>query len=128
MIAALEKYTGNYLIAGKFQATGCFNLGNQTIAGGFGVTISQSGSTMSMIWHFPAAGTRTYSDGYTQSGHMGMLGGNYICSSGEVGEMVFVELTNHPGVMTGRLVGQSSNLGCNYTGYFAGIDPNKSPQ
>ena len=60
MIAALENYTGNYLIAGKFQATGCFNLGNQTIASGFGVTISQSGSTMSMIWQFPAAGTRTF--------------------------------------------------------------------
>lgn len=68
MIAALENYTGNHLIAGKFQATGCFNLGNQTIAGGFGVTISQSGSTMSMIWQFPAAGTPTFLAGMRNPG------------------------------------------------------------
>ncbi len=125
---ALENYTGNFLVASKIQATGCFNpSGDAIVAGGFVVNISQSGNTMSMIWQFPNGAACTYSGGYAQSGHLGTLGGDYTCTTGEVGQMVFFEMTNRPSLMNGRLVGRSSNLGCQYTGYFAGIDPSRAP-
>ena len=71
----------------------------------------------------PAAGLRF--SGKATVNRSGQFSGTYSCSSREVGTMVFAEMTNRVGMMSGRLIGQSTNNGCHYTGRFTGLDPNK---
>ena len=124
-----EDYTGNYVVGIKFQASGCFNPSNDgVVATGMAVDISQTGANMSSIFYFPNGNACTYSGNYGQSGHMGALTGNFSCTSGEVGQMIIFEMTNRIGMISGRMAGSGTNTGCQYTGYFSGIDPNHPPQ
>jgi hypothetical protein len=79
---------------------------------------------MTMNWVFPDGTTCTYGGTYSQLGKFGTFNGPYSCSSGEVGTMRFFEMTNRVGMVSGRLRGSSSNIGCQYTGRFTGLDPN----
>ena len=74
---------------------------------------------------FPRGQVCVYSGAYSQAGRMGDFRGTYSCSTGEVGNMAFFEMTNRVGMLSGRLEGPSTNIGCHYTGRFTGLDPSK---
>lgn len=125
----LEDYNGSYVVGIKFQATGCFNPSNNgVISNGMSITISQTGSNMSSLFYFPNGPVCTYSGNYGQSGHLGALAGNFSCTTGEVGQILIFEMTNRIGMISGRMQGSGTNTGCQYTGYFSGIDPSKAPR
>ena len=125
----LDNYTGNFTIAAHVQATGCSNpFNNGNVAGAMNLIVNHTGNTMSMLWTFLDGSICTYNGPYDQSGKMGGFTGNYTCTTGEVGQMRMFELTTRPGMISGRVRGGSTNIGCQYTGYFSGIDPSRSPQ
>jgi hypothetical protein len=45
-----------------------------------------------------------------------------------VGQLDLFETTNRAGMISARVSGQSTNLGCAYSGYFSGIDPSLPAQ
>jgi hypothetical protein len=126
---AFENFSGSYVVGIRFQASQCYNPSNNgVLATGMAIGISQTGSNMSSIFYFPNGLTCTYSGTYEQSGHMGALTGNFTCTTGEVGQMRLFELTNRPGIISGRMRGTGTNTGCQYTGFFSGIDPSQAPR
>ena len=124
-----EDYSGSYAIAVNAQACGCYNTAtNGVIPNAAVLQISQIGTSASIVFQFINGPACTLNAIYDQSGHVGGFTGNYACTSGEVGQMRFFEMTNRPGVVSSRFRGGSTNDGCQYTGYFSGINPNYSPQ
>jgi hypothetical protein len=121
---AYDDYNGTFTIAVHLGATGCnVPSDNGDVAGAMNLVISQTNSNMSMVWTFLNGAVCTYSGSYTQYGKDGEFSGNYSCSSGDLGQMSLIEMTNRPGMISGRISGASTNHGCQYTGYFSGIDP-----
>ena len=98
-----ENYSGNYVVGAHAQSSGCYNPSfNGVFANAANVDISHNGTNASISWQFvggPACGLAGI---YEQAGHMGVISGNYSCTSGEVGQMRFFELTNRRGMMAGR--------------------------
>jgi hypothetical protein len=121
---ATDNYNGTYVVMANLTQTGCLNpAANGSGSLPIGIVISQSSSTMSMVWTFSTGMYCTYSGAYFQDGKMGSFNGSYTCSSGEVGTMAFPEMTNRVGMLSGRVTGRSTNIGCSYTGRFTGINP-----
>jgi hypothetical protein len=54
---------------------------------------------------------------------MGTIATTYTCADGEMGSMRLIEVTNRIGMISGRLSGQSTSLGCVYSGRFSVLDP-----
>jgi hypothetical protein len=120
----LDDYTGNYTIAAHLLASACANpSSNGDTAGPMNLMVSQTGASMTMTWIFLDGAVCSYSGPYTQTGKLGAFSANYRCSTGEVGQLDLFEMTNRMGMISGRLSGQSTNLGCEYSGYFSGVDP-----
>ena len=91
------------------------------------LVVSQTGGNMSMTWTFLHGAVCTYRGQYTQNdtqnGKLGAFSASYSCTTGEVRQLDMFEMTNQVGMIAGRIGGQSTNLGCQYSGYFSGIDP-----
>ena len=122
----LDDYNGAYVVTVNLTQSSCFNPAiNGSGTGAFAIAINQQGSSMAMTWVFPNGQTCIYTGSYSQAGRMGSFQGTYSCNNGEIGSMTFFEMTNRIGMLSGRLDGQSSNVGCRYTGRFTGLDPNK---
>ena len=125
----LDDYTGTYTIGVHMSATACNNpSGNGDLAGTMNLAVSQTASTASLTWTFPNGAVCTYNGPYSQNGKMAAINANYTCTSGEVGQLDLFEMTNRMGMISARFAGQSTNLGCQYNGYFSGIDPTLPPQ
>jgi hypothetical protein len=125
----LDDYTGNYTIGAHWLATACNSqAGNGDTAGPMNLVVNQSGTSMSMSWTFPSGAVCTYSGPYSQNGKLGAFRANYSCSNGDVGQLDLFETTNRAGMISARVSGQSTNLGCAYSGYFSGIDPSLPAQ
>ncbi len=121
-----DNYNGAYVVTVNLTQSSCFPpIANGTGTGAFAISVSHSGTSMAMTWVFPTGETCVYSGSYSQAGRMGDFRGTYSCSTGEVGNMAFFEMTNRVGMLSGRLEGQSTNAGCHYTGRFTGLDPSK---
>jgi hypothetical protein len=124
-----DNYNGHFAITVHLRASSCSSASlNVDVAAAETLAITQSGSTMSMIATFTGGSTCTYNGSYTQSGKVGSFDGTYTCSGGEIGHWTMFEMTNRTGMISGRLTGASSNLGCQYKGYFSGIDPSLPAQ
>jgi len=122
-----DNYNGGFLIAANITQSSCFSpSSNGFFNGALAISITQSGTSMAMAWGFANGSTCNYSGSYNQFGRLGQFSGSYACSTGEVGNMTFFEMTNRVGMISGRLSGHSTNIGCQYTGRFTGLDPNKS--
>jgi hypothetical protein len=120
-----DNYTGGYLIAVNLTQSSCFNPANNSSGtGAFGITVSQTATAMSMVWQFATNDICTYSGAFSQSGKMGRFSGTFACTTGETGNMVFFEMTNRIGMLSGRIQGTSTTYGCAYSGRFTGINPN----
>jgi hypothetical protein len=121
----LDNYNGNYVTAINLTQSSCsLPSDNGSFNGLMNLSINQNGNTMSMFWSLPF-GTCSYSGSYFQDGRMAAFSGNYSCSNGDVGAMNLVEMTNRVGMVSGRISGRSSKIGCNYTGRFTGLDPSR---
>jgi len=119
-----ETYSGSYVVAVNLTQSACFNPANNgSTTGALAMTVSQSGTTMSMVWEFASSDVCTYSGTYSQSGRMGRFSGPYACTTGEVGTMNFIEMTNRIGMLSGRISGSSTTYGCTYSGRFTGLNP-----
>jgi len=120
----LDDYTGNYTVGTHWLATACSNqAGNGDTAGTTNLVVNQSGNNMSMTWTLLNGQVCNYSGPYTQEGKLGEFNASYSCSNGDVGQLDMFEMTNRAGMISARVSGQSTNLGCAYSGYFSGIDP-----
>ena len=125
----LEDYTGDYFTSYELESSGCSDPAQSgATVGAMGMNISQAGTSMSMTWSFSDGNACMYSGAYGQAGHLGTFAGHFSCSNGDAGNMVLFEMTNRPGMISGRLIGSGTNSGCSYTGYFSGIDPTNPPQ
>jgi hypothetical protein len=121
-----DNYNGSYVVTVNLTASSCFAASqNGSGTGAFAISVSHSSTSMGMTWVFPGGQVCVYSGSYLQAGRIGNFQGAYSCSTGEVGNMTLFEMTNRIGMLSGRLEGQSSNIGCHYTGRFAGLDPSK---
>jgi hypothetical protein len=121
-----ENYNGGYYVAANINQSSCINPAwNGIYTNALEVTVSHTATAMSMVWVFGPGDVCTYSGTYSQSGKMGTFNGPYACTTGEVGTMMFFEMTNRIGMLSGRLQGNSTNAGCIYTGRFTGLNPNK---
>jgi hypothetical protein len=120
-----DNYNGSYVVTVNLTASSCFVGSNGTGTGAFAISVSHSATNMAMTWVFPGGQTCVYTGAYSQAGRFGQFLGTYSCSTGEMGNMEFFEMTNRVGMLSGRLQGQSTNHGCHYTGRFTGLDPNK---
>lgn len=125
-----DDYSGTYTLGGvHMAASACTNpSGNGSVAGPMNLAVSQTGGNASMVWTLPSGAVCTYSGPYMQIGKMGAIIANYTCTTGELGQLTFFEMTNRMGMISGRFSGQSTNMGCQYDGYFSGIDPTLPPQ
>ena len=125
----LDDYRGNYTIGAHWLATACNSqAGDGDTAGPMNLVVNQNGSSMSMNWTLPSGAVCTYSGPYTQNGELGAFSANYSCSNGDVGPLEMFEMTNRVGMISARVSGQSTNLGCTYSGYFSGVDPSLPAQ
>jgi hypothetical protein len=123
----LESISGGYAGAINLTATNCVNPANNGQgSGGMTLTLNQSGSSISGsvgLFSSTAGDACNIVGTYTEAGRMGHISSTYSCTTGEVGNMNLTELTNRIGMISGRLSGQSTNLGCVYSGRFSVINP-----
>jgi hypothetical protein len=121
-----ENYNGSFVTAVNLTQSGCFlTSANGQFSGAMTINISQSTTSMAMTWIFPTGASCVYTGSYRQFGHIGQFDGPYSCSTGEIGSMSFIEMTNRIGMMSGRVSGHSTNNGCQYSGRFTGLDPGR---
>lgn len=125
----VDDYSGTYSIGVHMSASACTNpAGNADTAGTMNLTVSQTGGNAKLAWTFPSGAVCAYNGPYTQTGKLGAINANYTCTNGDSGQMDLFEMTNRMGMISARFSGQSTNLGCQYDGYFSGIDPTLPPQ
>jgi hypothetical protein len=119
-----DNFNGIYVVTANLTQSGCTNPANNgSGTGALAISVTQAATAMSMIWQFTNTSSCTYNGTYTQSGKMGRFSGPYSCTTGETGTMSFIEMTNRIGMLSGRIQGTSTTLGCAYSGRFTGLDP-----
>jgi hypothetical protein len=118
-----DNFSGFYLGAIHLAITGCFNPaqnGTGETLGTFSMT--QNGQTSSFTFiaasgvNFTIAGTAFFQDG-----QFGAASGTYTSSVGEVGNAGLFEMNVQYNALTSRLSLNSTNNGCQSTGYLGGI-------
>lgn len=122
-VVSIDNYNGSYVVVLNLTVSGCSDPAqNGAFTGAFAMSVAQTASNMSMVWDF-GNGVCTYSGTYAQMGKFGRFSGPYACNDGDAGTMSFFEMTNRVGMLSGRLSGQSTALGCVLTGRFNGLNP-----
>ena len=119
-----DDYNGTFVALANLAVAGCTNpASNGTVTGLIGLQIVQNGTAMTVRWAFSDGSTCSHAGTYGQAGRVGQYSGAYVCSAGETGTMTFFEMTNRVRMLSGRVQGQSTNLGCSYSGQFTGLAP-----
>ena len=115
-----EDFTGNYAGGYSLKLTGC-TLGSlngiQEIAGV--LTITQSGSAISITSVASKGLSCAFNGTYAQYGKLGQVDGSYACSDTTMGTFAMAEMTPTISGFTARLSGQ--NQVCQFSGYVGGI-------
>jgi len=123
----LEPIGGGYYGALNLTASSCANAGdNVQSTGAIALTLNQSGNSISgsfQLFGTSAGAVCTIVGTYTEAGRMGTIATTYTCADGEMGSMRLIEVTNRIGMISGRLSGQSTSLGCVYSGRFSVLNP-----
>lgn len=121
----LEPITGTYTGSGNITATSCTTPGNNGfLNAGFTIVVNQVGSAVNGTFQFAGGGACSYSGTYSELGRMSTISSNFFCPNGDTGTMNFIEVTNRIGILSGRLSGASTVTACNYSGRWAGVNPN----
>jgi hypothetical protein len=123
----LEPIGGSYGGALNLTASSCVNAAdNMQTTGAIALTLNQSGNSISgsfQLFGTSAGAVCTIVGTYTEAGRMGTIATTYTCADGEMGSMRLIEVTNRIGMISGRLSGQSTSLGCMYSGRFSVLNP-----
>jgi hypothetical protein len=120
----LEPISGTYTGTGNITAAGCSNPANNGyLSAGYTVVFNQVGNAINGSFQFAGAGVCSFTGTYNELGRMGSVDTSYVCPNGEAGAISFFELTNRIGIISGRISGASSNIGCSYSGRFTVLNP-----
>jgi hypothetical protein len=119
---ANEDYSGHYAGGLHEVITGCANPGlNGTIENVGILNITQSGSTVTLASFPTGGGSCSYAGTLTQAGQMGSVTGSYVCSTPDSGTFQLFEMQVNLTGVTGRFMGHSTTLGCQFSGWFGGL-------
>jgi len=110
--------SGVYIGGLKATATGCSNSG--TVGGPATLTISQTGSTATVLLSNGNGGACTISGTYSQLGRMGQLDGTINCTNGAAGSIQAFEIESGWFAFSARY-NANYGLGCTETGHFGGV-------
>jgi hypothetical protein len=126
-LIAYEQFGGTYVGVTSQQGTGlACNPARNTNSTPANVQITQATPAMTVMVT-SNLDTCTFTGTYTQAGHMGHLGGNYSCTSGDIGTFTFLEMNRTFSDFRARtnVVSQS---GCTLKGYLLGLVQPPPPQ
>jgi hypothetical protein len=119
-----DNYNGTYIVGYTQTVTDCLApADNKTTAGTGQVTITQDPDATAVVLSDSAGGTCVLVGTFSQLGRMGLVMGNYSCTSGDAGAGTILEMNNAPFMFTARLRRLSTNTGCNTQGEIAGVIP-----
>ena len=115
-----ENYTGNYLGGYSVTYSNC-NPSSMNGAVDFGgaLSVTQSGSSVTMFVATDTGGACSFNGSYTQAGKYGQVEGTYTCGDGTSGTFVASEMTPTINGFTSYVSGQ--NQYCQWSGTFGGI-------
>ena len=119
----LDDYSGTYLGAIHFTSSGCTNPSDNTPpvdAPLTTISVTQSGQSISITISILGLAI-TISGTLSQSGRFGSVLGTYTATGGEIGNASVSTLDVQVNALTATFVLTSTNLGCQDTGYFAGM-------
>ena len=126
-LIAYEHYGGAFVGVMSQQGTGlACSPSKNTNATPANVQIMQNTPAMTVIVT-SSLDTCTFSGSYAQAGHMGHLGGNYSCSSGDAGTFTFIEMNRSFSDFRARTT-VVSQTGCTLKGYLLGLVQPPPPQ
>jgi hypothetical protein len=129
---ALENNTGNYRLTHTWTPTGAgctaadaYSPAAGPVSGDLSiVNANAEQASISLTWQHAPLDICSMTASYSQVGRLGGYGGILSCpSSGKSGSLVFYEVANAVGTLTGRYVMEWS-YGCTRTGRFTAISPN----
>jgi hypothetical protein len=117
-----DDYNGLYFGAVHQANTGCFTPSSNGTGEFFaGLTVVQNGTNISLASDDQQGGICTFAGTLSQGGQFGAVVGNYSCSGGEVGTFNMFEIAVGFNALTARYTLNSTNTGCQSTGYLGGI-------
>ncbi|HEY8242497.1 MAG: hypothetical protein ACHQJ7_06485 [Vicinamibacteria bacterium] len=128
----LENNTGNYRITHTWTPTGpgctaadAYSPAAGPVSGDLSiVNVNPEIATVSLTWQHVPLDVCSMTASYAQGGRIGTYGGALTCpTSGKSGQLVFYEVANAVGTLTGRYVMEWS-YGCTRNGRFTAISPN----
>ena len=116
-----DDYNGVFIGGMHETSAGCFKSSNNG-PGEFFATfaINQVGSAVTLAMTVQGGETCNFVGTFSQYGQMGAIGGTFSCTSGEVGAFQMFEMQTSLSGMTGRFAANSSNFGCQDSGWFGG--------
>ena len=118
----LDDFSGTYAGALHGEATNCFTASNNATVEAFvGLAVSQTGGSAALSYAGQNGSGCTLSGTLSEVGQFGNITGNYTCTGGEVGTFQVFELRVGFNDLGGRFSMNSTNIGCQSTGYFAGM-------
>jgi hypothetical protein len=118
---AVNVMTGNFLGGRVGTYSGCPAGGESGYREEFGTWAVQHNSTGAQITFTPATTTAscTYTGSYAQSGHFGLVSGNFTCTNGQSGSFQAFEINAQITALSGRISTAATN-GCTYEGRMTG--------
>ena len=121
-----ENYTGSYLGGYSVTYSNC-NPSSMNGAVDFGgaLSVTQSGSSVTMFVATDTGGACSFNGSYTQAGKYGQVEGTYTCGDGTSGTFVASEMTPTINGFTSYVSGQ--NQYCQWSGTFGGITRARAP-
>jgi len=126
-----ENNTGSYRITHTWTATGAgctaadaYSPAAGPVSGDLSiVNVNSEVATVELTWQHVPSDICSMTASYAQAGRLGTYGGTLSCPSGKSGDLVFYEVANAVGTLTGRYV-MNWTYGCTRTGRFTAISPN----
>ena len=115
-----DNYVGEYMLAYKETATGCFNPANNGTQDQALIADVTQGTNFMRLDVTGEGFNCVYVGDYLQSGQFGKTRGTYSCSTGETGNYVLFEMNVNRDDVRGRLTA-TNNQGCTLSGAFAGL-------
>jgi len=127
----LENNTGSYRITHTWTATGpgctaedAYSPAAGPVSGDLSiVNVNAEVATVQLTWQHVPTDICSMTASYSQGGRLSTYGGALSCPSGKSGNLVFYEVANSVGTLTGRYA-MEWNYGCTRTGRFTAISPN----
>jgi hypothetical protein len=120
-----DDYSGTYMGALHLTTTGCMNAANNGSKEAFvTIPVTQSGQNISIGINTDPSnmGSITVVGTLAQAGQFGAVSGTYSSTSvGEAGNAILVEMNVQFNAFSTRIVLNSTNNGCQNTGYLSGI-------